>query len=163
MGIELKGIKNLDDKSRMEELINYIKIQADDESDPIALMSNISAFIMAIIKDLNWAGFYIVKEDELYLGPFQGLPACTRLSFDKGVCAKAYKEEKMIKVDNVNEFEGHVVCDNNSLSELVVPIFNEGKLVCLIDLDSPSLSRFTNLEVEGFEEIANILDGKIKL
>ncbi|MDD7351832.1 MAG: GAF domain-containing protein, partial [Anaerococcus sp.] len=81
MGFELKGISKLGDKERLDELISYIKIQLDDEDDSLALMANISAFIMAILKDLNWAGFYLVGEDDLVLGPFQGLPACTRLAF----------------------------------------------------------------------------------
>lgn len=163
MAFELKGIDKLDDKARIFELINYVKIQAKDEENPIALMANVSAFIMAIIKDLNWAGFYLVGDDNLYLGPFQGLPACTRLSFDKGVCAKAYKEEKLIKVDDVSKFKDHIVCDNNSASEMVIPIFNEDELVCLLDLDSPKLSRFTEVEVEGFKAIGKILENRIYL
>lgn len=94
MSFEIKGIASLDDKDRMEELINFVKIQASDEDNAIALMSNISSFIMAIIKDLNWAGFYLVGEDELILGPFQGLPACTRLSFDKEFVLKLIGIEK---------------------------------------------------------------------
>lgn len=163
MSFELRGIDKLNDKERMAELINYVKIQAGDEENPIALMANVSAFIMAIIKDLNWAGFYLVGNDNLSLGPFQGLPACTKLSFDKGVCAKAYREGKTIKVDDVSKFIDHVVCDNNSNSELVVPIFNEGDLVCLLDMDSPKLARFSQVEVEGFKEIGKILENRIYL
>ena len=137
MSFEIKRIASLDDKDRMEELINFVKIQASDEDNAIALMSNISSFIMAIIKDLNWAGFYLVGEDELILGPFQGLPACTRLSFDKGVCAKAYRDREIVNVDDVSKFSDHIVCDSNSASELVIPIYVEDEVVCLIDLDSP--------------------------
>lgn len=163
MSFELKGIGKLDDKGRMEELINYTKIQVEDENNPIALMSNISSFIMATIRDLNWSGFYIVGDENLILGPFQGLPACTRLNFDSGVCAKAYKDKKITNIKDVNKFDGHVVCDNNSASELVVPIFNNGKVVAVIDMDSPLLSRFTKIEEKGFEEISNILKDKINI
>lgn len=163
MSFEIKGIASLDDKDRMEELINFVKIQASDEDNPIALMSNISSFIMAIIKDLNWAGFYLVGEDELILGPFQGLPACTRLSFDKGVCAKAYRDREIVKVDDVSKFSDHIVCDSNSASELVIPIYVEDEVVCLIDLDSPNLNRFTEVEVCGFEKISEILYNRIYL
>ena len=163
MNIDLNKIAGLDDEKCLDELINFIKIQVSDEENPIALMANVSAFIKAYVRDLNWAGFYIVREEGLILGPFQGLPACTKLSFDKGVCAKAYRDREIVKVDEVREFKDHIVCDNNSKSELVIPIFNEGDLVCLIDLDSPKLARFTELELEKFREIGQILENRIYL
>lgn len=163
MNLDPSRIAKLDDDKCLDELINFIKIQVSDEDDPIALMANVSAFIKAYVRDLNWAGFYIVRDEGLILGPFQGLPACTRLFFDKGVCAKAYGDREIVKVDDVGEFKDHIVCDSNSKSELVIPIFNEGDLVCLIDLDSPKLSRFTNLEVEKFRKIGQILENRIYL
>lgn len=161
MGFELKGISKLGDKERLDELISYIKIQLDDEDDSLALMANISAFIMAILKDLNWAGFYLVDEDDLVLGPFQGLPACTRLAFDKGVVAKSYRLDEIIKVDNVHDFDSHIACDSSSMSELVVPIKRNGEIICLIDLDSPIESRFTDIDVEGFKKIAELMNNRI--
>lgn len=163
MNLDPSRIAKLDDDKCLDELINFIKIQVSDEDDPIALMANVSAFIKAYVRDLNWAGFYIVRDEGLFLGPFQGLPACTRLSFDKGVCAKAYRDRQIVKVDDVGKFKDHIVCDSNSKSELVIPIFNEEDLVCLIDLDSPELSRFTNLEIEKFREIGQILENRIYL
>ena len=163
MNIDLNKIAGLDDEKCLDELINFIRVQVSDEENPIALMANVSAFIKAYVRDLNWAGFYIVRDEGLILGPFQGLPACTRLSFDKGVCAKAYRDRQIVKVDDVGEFKDHIVCDSNSKSELVIPIFNEDDLVCLIDLDSPELSRFTNLEIEKFREIGQILENRIYL
>lgn len=163
MNIDLNKIAGLDDERCLDELINFIRIQVSDEDDPIALMANISAFIKAYVRDLNWSGFYIVRAEGLILGPFQGLPACTRLSFDKGVCAKAYRDRKIVKVDDVAEFKDHIVCDSNSKSELVIPIFNEEDLVCLIDLDSPKPARFTELELEKFREIGQILENRIYL
>lgn len=163
MSIEIRGVENLNDQERIDELVNYVKIQLDDESDSLALMSNISSFIMATIKDLNWSGFYFYKqkEDELVLGPFQGLPACTRLSLDKGVCAKAYRNEKITKVDDVHEFADHIACDSASESELVIPLFNQGKVYGVLDLDSPIKNRFTDIEVDGFKKIGELIEEKI--
>lgn len=163
MSFELRGLAGLTDKARMDELINFIKIQIDDESDPLALMGNVSAFIYAGIKDLNWAGFYFLKEDELVLGPFQGLPACTRLSLDKGVCAASFTREEIVKVDDVHDFPGHIACDSASVSELVIPLFHEGKCYGVLDLDSPHANRFTNVEVDGFKRIAELIQDKIHL
>ncbi|ACV29084.1 Free methionine-R-sulfoxide reductase [Anaerococcus prevotii] len=163
MNIDLNKIAGLDDEKCLDELINFIRVQVSDEENPIALMANVSAFIKAYVRDLNWAGFYIVRDEGLILGPFQGLPACTRLSFDKGVCAKAYRDREIVKVDDVGEFKDHIVCDSNSKSELVIPIFNEEDLVCLIDLDSPKPARFTELELEKFREIGQILENTIYL
>lgn len=163
MSIEIRGVENLNDQQRIDELINYVKVQLDDESDSLALMSNISSFIMATIKDLNWSGFYFYKQqkDALVLGPFQGLPACTRLSLDKGVCAKAYRDEKITKVDDVHEFADHIACDSASESELVIPLFNQGKVYGVLDLDSPIKNRFTDIEVEGFGKIGKLIEEKI--
>lgn len=161
MTFELKGLSNLDDRARMDELLNFIKVQIDDESDSLALLSNISAFIMGTIRDLNWAGFYFYKENQLVLGPFQGLPACTRLSLDKGVCAKAFCDEEVIKVDNVHEFSDHIACDSASESELVLPLFYQGEVYGVLDLDSPIKSRFSQVEVDGFTKIARLIEDKI--
>lgn len=161
MSFELKGLDKLSDQERMDELINFVKIQLDDESDPLALMSNVSSFIMACIKDLNWSGFYFLKDNELVLGPFQGLPACTRLSLDKGVCAKSFRDEKIIKVDDVHEFADHIACDSASKSELVIPLFMQGKVYGVLDLDSPIKNRFTATEVDGFKIIGQMIEEKI--
>lgn len=163
MSFSLRGIEKMDDKARMDELLNFVKIQVDDETDPLSLMSNISAFIMGCTRDLNWAGFYFLKENELVLGPFQGQPACTRLSLDKGVCAKAFKEKKIIRVDDVNAFPGHIACDSASLSELVIPLFYKGEVYGVLDLDSPILNRFTKLEEDTFSQLAKIIEEKIIL
>lgn len=161
MTFELKGLSNLDDRARIDELLNFIKVQIDDESDSLALLSNISAFIMGTIRDLNWAGFYFCKENQLVLGPFQGLPACTRLSLDKGVCAKAFCYEEVIKVDDVHEFSDHIACDSASESELVIPLFYQGEVYGVLDLDSPIKSRFSQVEVDGFTKIARLIEDKI--
>ena len=106
---------------------------------------------------LNWVGFYLLKNDQLVLGPFQGLPACTRLNKDKGVCAKAWRESRAIRVDDVNSFEGHVACDEASQSELVIPLFKDGIFYGVLDLDSPEKNRFTDIE-EGLIEISKLIE-----
>lgn len=165
MNSEIRGLEGLDDKARMDELINYIKIQISDETDPLANASNIAAFIYGCMTDINWSGFYFYNKeaDQLILGPFQGQPACTRLSLDKGVCAKSFVDQKLIKVDDVHSFQGHIACDSASESELVVPLFNNGKAFGVLDIDSPSKNRFTDVEVDGFELIAKIIEDKIFL
>lgn len=163
MSFELRGMEKLSYERRLEELENFIKIQIDDEKDTLALTSNISAFIMGIVPDLNWAGFYFYSEDynELILGPFQGLPACTRLSLDKGVCAKAFNDEKVTKVDDVHDFADHIACDSASESELVVPLFKDGKVYGVLDLDSPIKNRFGDLEVDVFRRIGKLIEEHI--
>ena len=158
MTFTLKGIDKMDDKARMAELLNFVRIQVEDEKDSLALMSNISAFIMSSTRDLNWAGFYLLKDGELVLGPFQGLPACTRLTLDKGVCAKAFNDKKITKVDDVHEFADHIACDSASESELVIPLFRDGKVYGVLDLDSPSKNRFTDLEVDTFDKLARLIE-----
>lgn len=153
-------IKNTDKMSTKDQ-INYIKLlitgQLETEKDSLALMSNISAIIKGVLPRINWVGFYILKENELVLGPFQGLPACTRLQKDKGVCAKAWRDLKVIRVDDVNNFEGHVACDEASLSELVIPLIKDGEFYGVLDLDSPIKNRFIDLE-EGFIEIGKLIE-----
>ena len=109
------------------------------------------------MKDLNWAGFYIVKEDYLYLGPFQGDVACTKIKYGKGVCGTAYKEKKAIIVDNVNEFPGHIACSSLSKSEIVTPIIKDEVVVAVIDIDSPIFSRFHEEEKVLLEEVAKLI------
>lgn len=157
MAIKIKNTEKMSTKDQ----INYIKLlitgQLETEKDSLALMSNISAIIKGVLPRINWVGFYLLKENELVLGPFQGLPACTRLQKDKGVCAKAWRDLKVIRVDDVNNFEGHVACDEASLSELVIPLIKDGEFYGVLDLDSPIKKRFIDLE-EGFIEIGKLIE-----
>lgn len=157
MSFELKGIENLDPKERMDFIYLFTKGQLETEKDKVALMSNISAIIMAVVPDLNWAGFYLVKEEELVLGPFQGLPACTRLKKEVGVCAKAWRDKKLVRVDDVHNFEGHVACDSASNSELVVPLLKNKEVYGVLDLDSPLKNRFTEIEEKGFQKLIDLI------
>ncbi|HCY06985.1 MAG TPA: histidine kinase [Erysipelotrichaceae bacterium] len=125
-----------------------------EEKDLIALLSNLSAFINESIDNINWAGFYIYKERELVLGPFQGKIACTRIKPGKGVCGTAYINKETIIVKDVNKFEGHIVCDSASKSEIVVPIIVNNEVWGVIDVDSPILDRFKDKEKKMLETIS---------
>ena len=119
------------------------------EPDAIANMANAAALIWETLPDLNWAGFYRNVDGQLVLGPFQGRPACIRIPFGKGVCGVAAKTLQVQRVDDVNAFPGHIACDAASASELVVPIVRDGKLLAVLDLDSPTPGRFTEEDEAG--------------
>ncbi|MCD1147500.1 GAF domain-containing protein [Peptoniphilus sp. KCTC 25270] len=157
MSNEIKGIQNLSAEERMEYLHSFVKALLETEKDPIALMSNISAAIKGVVEDLNWAGFYLVQGKELVLGPFQGLPACTRLEYEVGVCAKAWREKRVVCIEDVHAVEDHVACDSASNSELVIPLFREEEVYGVLDLDSPIKGRFTLIEVEGFSRLGSLI------
>lgn len=130
-----------------------------EEPDQIACFANLSACLKSNYEDCNWAGFYFVKKKELVLGPFQGNVACSHIPFDKGVCGKCYTTKEPQLIDDVCQFKGHIACDSASRSELCVPIIVNNVCVAEIDLDSPSVSRWTNKEceemVQAAEDIAN--------
>ena len=125
---------------------------------PIANLANASALIFQMMEDLNWAGFYLSEGETLILGPFQGKPACIRLSFGKGVCGTAAKEDRTVLVEDVHAFPGHIACDGASNSEIVVPIHQNGTVYGVLDLDSPVFSRFTPEDAAGLEGAVRILE-----
>jgi L-methionine (R)-S-oxide reductase len=127
------------------------------EPDPIANAANTSALLFQAMPALNWAGFYFLREpDELVLGPFQGKPACVRIAVGRGVCGTAVAERRSIVVEDVHEFPGHIACDAASRSELVVPLLKDGRILGVLDLDSPVVARFDAGDREGIERIAAI-------
>ena len=140
-----------------EQLASQLSSLLAGERDLIANAANFSSLIFHSLPDLNWAGFYFAKDGELVLGPFQGQPACVRLKIGQGVCgASAAKCETMI-VPNVHEFPGHISCDSASNSEIVVPLIKGERLIGVLDLDSPSLSRFDEEDAAGLERLVRIL------
>lgn len=161
MSFTLKGTEDLSVKEKYDFIRLFIKGQVRDEKDPLALMANISAIIMALVDDINWAGFYLVQGDQLVLGPFQGLPACTRLDYDKGVCAKAWRDKEPVLVEDVHAFPGHVACDSASKSELVLPLIKDGEVYGVLDLDSPEPARFTKDDQEEFVQIVEIFQDSL--
>ncbi|WP_439857056.1 GAF domain-containing protein [Pseudomonas syringae] len=127
-----------------------------DERDFIANAAQFSAFLYTQLDDLNWAGFYLNRNEELVLGPFQGQIACVRIPFGRGVCGTAAQSRQTQRVQDVHEFPGHIACDSASKSELVVPLIKEGRLIGVLDLDSPSVGRFNEEDQAGIERLAAI-------
>lgn len=121
----------------------------ESESDLIANLSNISALLNMNLLDINWVGFYLLKENQLVLGPFQGKVACVRIDLDKGVCGKAFSTNSVQRIADVHNFPGHIACDAASQSEIVLPIHYQGKTVAVLDIDSPSVNRFSEIDEEG--------------
>lgn len=128
----------------------------EDERDLIANAANLSALLFHSLPDLNWAGFYFLKEGELVLGPFQGQPACVRMKMGQGVCGTAAAKRETIIVPNVHEFPGHIACDSASNSEIVLPITKNDKLLGVLDLDSPIIDRFDSKDAAGLKPLIRI-------
>ena len=152
----------IDLKSAGEGLDGYGLLSAQlasllaDERDFIANAAQFSAFLFSQLDDLNWAGFYLNRDEELVLGPFQGQIACVRIPFGRGVCGAAAASRQTQRVEDVHAFPGHIACDSASNSELVVPLVKEGRLIGVLDLDSPKLARFTEHDQAGIEALAAI-------
>jgi GAF domain-containing protein len=127
------------------------------ETDAVANMANAAALIWETLPDLNWAGFYRNLGGELVLGPFQGRPACIRIKFGEGVCGVAAETRQVQRVEDVHAFPGHIACDSASNSEIVVPIVRDGKLIAVLDLDSPKAGRFSEEDEAGCVKLAEIL------
>jgi L-methionine (R)-S-oxide reductase len=146
-----------DKETFYQDLLNAAEGLTADEPDAVANMANVSALIWESLPDLNWAGFYRNVDGELVLGPFQGRPACIRIPFGKGVCGAAAKTLQVQRIQDVNAFPGHIACDAASASELVVPIVRGGKLIAVLDLDSPTPGRFTEEDETGCVALCELL------
>jgi L-methionine (R)-S-oxide reductase len=140
-----------------EEIVRSASGLVAGEHDAIANMANVSALLWQALPDLNWAGFYRFDGTELVLGPFQGKAACIRIPLSSGVCGAAALSRSTQRVDDVHAFPGHIACDADSRSELVVPIIHDNRLIGVIDLDSPVPSRFSAADAEGCEKLAAAL------
>ncbi len=134
-----------------------------DEPSMIANLSNVSALLNQALDNINWVGFYLYEEktDQLVLGPFQGLPACIRIPNGRGVCGSALKEQKTYIVEDVNTFPGHIACDAASRSEIVIPLSKNGKMIGVLDIDSPITSRFDAIDQEWLERIRDLIIAEI--
>lgn len=144
----------------MEEKLVFSQIRELLDSCPYALsnIANISAYIYQVFPDLNWAGFYFIKNGILRLGPFQGRPACVEIDIQRGVCGAAVRTDRVFRVDNVHSFPGHIACDEKSRSELVIPIHVNGIVFGVLDLDSPLYSRFSDEDEKLFTGIVSLLE-----
>lgn len=127
-----------------------------DERDFVANAAQFSAFVFNQVDDLNWAGFYLNRNEELVLGPFQGQVACVRIAFGRGVCGAAAASRQTQRVEDVHAFPGHIACDSASNSELVIPLVKDGALIGVLDLDSPRTARFSEADQQGLEQLAAI-------
>jgi L-methionine (R)-S-oxide reductase len=139
------------------DLLTQLRSMLAGERDVIANAANMSALLYHSMPDVNWAGFYFHRDNELVLGPFQGQPACVRIKISKGVCGTAAQQRQTIIVDNVHDFPGHIACDSASNSEIVVPVIKDSKLIGVLDLDSPSVARFDEEDARGLNELVEVL------
>jgi L-methionine (R)-S-oxide reductase len=133
-----------------------------DETDALANLANSAALLFHAMEEINWAGFYLFKENQLILGPFQGKPACVRIALGKGVCGTAAQNRESIVVQDVHQFPGHIACDEASASEIVIPIIKDDKLMGVLDVDSPVKARFTEMDRRGLQGYVDILSANIR-
>lgn len=149
-------------EEKMKLLPEQLRVLLDGENDLIANLSNASALIFDLIDDINWAGFYRVKEGMLLLAPFQGKPACVRIQYGKGVCGNAWEQDRTMVVSDVHAFPGHIACDARSRSEIVVVLHNpDGSVFGVLDLDSPEINRFGESEKAVLDQVGRILEERI--
>lgn len=138
------------------ELASQLHALFEGERDFLANMANFSSLLYHSLPDLNWAGFYLMRKNELVLGPFQGQPACVRIAVGSGVCGTSARLRETLVVGNVHEFPGHIACDSASNSEIVLPLIKEEKLLGVLDLDSPLLERFDDEDARGLNDLVKI-------
>ena len=144
-------------------LLRQLEEILSTETDPIANMANTAAVLFNGLAHLNWAGFYVLRGKELVLGPFQGKPACVRIALGKGVCGTAAQTRQTQRVEDVHRFTGHIACDSASNSEIVVPIFKNGTVWGVLDMDSPIVARFGPAEQDLFEHVVQLFVEKTAL
>lgn len=143
------------------DLASQLRALTDDEPDSVANMANCAALIFNSVPSLNWAGFYLLKNGELILGPFQGQPACVRIALGRGVCGTVAENHTTLRVADVTKFPGHIACDSASRSEIVLPLLTEdSQLIGVLDVDSPELNRFDAEDEAGLSTLARIIARK---
>lgn len=148
-----------DNKKMLYNLVNLqLKGLIDQVPHKIANLANASALLGQALKDINWVGFYLLEDNQLILGPFQGKPACIEIPVGNGVCGTAVLNDEVMLVKNVHEFPGHIACDSASNSEIVLPIHANGKVVGVLDIDSPLLARFDEDDKNGLSGFVKILE-----
>ena len=141
-----------------ELLLEQLKSLIENERNVIANLANASALLHLSLEEINWAGFYMAEGEELILGPFQGKPACIRIPFGKGVCGTAAQTDTVQRIDNVHLFAGHIACDGASNAEIVIPLHKNGKVVGVLDIDSPVFHRFSETDQQILEQFCRILE-----
>lgn len=139
-------------------LLSQIEALVEGNNHPISILSNASALLSTELKDVNWVGFYLMFEGRLVLGPFQGKAACMNIAVGKGVCGTAVLSNATQVVEDVHQFPGHIACDSASNSEIVIPIRNQGRVMGVLDIDSPLFSRFDRADAEGLNKIVRVIE-----
>lgn len=147
----------MDKREFYQTLVQQVDAITAGESDLIANMANISAILFHALEDVNWVGFYRLQDEELVLGPFQGQVACIRIPVGKGVCGTAVSEEKIQVIEDVHQFSGHIACDAASNSEIVLPVFIDGRCIGVLDIDSTAFAKFDQQDAQGLQRIVEIL------
>jgi len=156
---DIKIFENISIESKLDNMLIMLEGLMQGEEDlPITKLCNASALINVLIGRINWCGFYLVKNNTLILGPFQGMPACSKIEIGKGVCGTSALKRETLLIKDVHKFEGHIACDAASNSEIVVPIIKENELIGVLDLDSDEFDRFTEVEKDYLERAINILN-----
>ncbi|MCB2293027.1 GAF domain-containing protein [Clostridium algoriphilum] len=133
-------------EQKYKYMLILLEGQLSSEENDLANLSNATAILKAIMDKINWSGFYILRDNTLVLGMFQGLPACNRVEIGKGVCGSAVTEKKLKRIENVHEYSGHIACDSATNSEIVIPIIKDDVVYGVLDIDSPDIGRFTELD-----------------
>ncbi len=143
-------------------IIKQTEELAKDIRWDITLYANVSALLYETLENINWAGFYLMQDKELLLGPFQGKVACTKIPEGKGVCGAAVAQDAIIRVEDVHAFPGHIACDSASASEIVLPIHKDGKIIGVLDIDSPVRGRFLTEDEEGLKAVVSVVERTVK-
>ncbi|MFO3702806.1 GAF domain-containing protein [Staphylococcus felis] len=146
------------EKPNYKLLARQLDALLEGETDLIANLSNASALLNDQLDNINWLGFYLIKDNELILGPFQGKPACVHIPIGKGVCGTAVAKAEIQRVADVNTFPGHIACDANSQSEIVLPIYQNNTIIGVLDIDAPITNRFSKDDEEGLKEVVTVLE-----
>ncbi|MFC0309180.1 GAF domain-containing protein [Gallibacterium trehalosifermentans] len=146
-------------EDKLNNLPDTLHALITDDDNLISVLANTSALLNQFLPDINWVGFYLLNSDNiLTLGPFQGKVACTRIPVGKGVCGQAVLQQKVLRIDNVHQFDGHIACDSASNSEIVLPLYHQQKIIGVLDIDSPRFARFTEQEQDILEQCINKLE-----
>ncbi|KGX93340.1 hypothetical protein N781_09790 [Pontibacillus halophilus JSM 076056 = DSM 19796] len=140
-----------------ELLLKQLQALIEDENDSTANLANASSLLNEFLKEVNWVGFYLYKEEQLILGPFQGKPACVRIPYGKGVCGTAIADGTVQRVEDVHQFPGHIACDAASQSEIVVPLYKDGEIFGVLDIDAPVKGRFSEVDEKYLKQFCDIL------
>ena len=157
MAFDIDSYNNLDFDTKTQVFLKDLEGYLSKETDIIANLANTAAFISAFFENINWSGFYLLKGNQLVLGPFCGMPATTRIDIGRGVCGTSFEKGETLVVDNVCEFPGHIACDIRSKSEVVIPLIINGKKYGVLDIDSGIYSRFSKIDVKILEKVLEIL------